>query len=147
MSFMQGAADPPTVDGTPRVSGAGSDGTWTEGESVGVTVTFSEAVDVATSGGTPSIGIDLGGKVSRSAAYVSGSGTTELVFRYTLVEGDGSHTTMAVTPNSLALGGGTIRSVATDFDAELAHNGALVQGSSTRDTGPTAEFQKPADEP
>ena len=142
MSFMQGAADPPTVDGTPGVSGAGSDGTWSEGESVGVTVTFSEAVDVDASGGTPSIGIGLGGPAAtRGAAYASGSGTTELVFGYTLVEGDGSHTTMVVTPNSLALGGGTIRSVATDFDAELAHNGALVQGSSTRDIGPTAEFQ------
>ena len=142
MSFMQGAADPPTVDGTPGVSGAGSDGTWSEGESVGVTVTFSEAVDVDASGGTPSIGIGLGGPAAtRSAAYASGSGTTELVFRYTLVEGDGSHTAMVVTPNSLALGGGTIRSVATDFDAELAHNGALVQGSSARDIGPTAEFQ------
>ena len=142
MSFMQGAADPPTVDGTPGVSGAGSDGTWSEGESVGVTVTFSEAVDVDASGGTPSIGIGLGGPAAtRGAAYASGSGTTELVFGYTLVEGDGSHTAMVVTPNSLALGGGTIRSVATDFDAELAHNGALVQGSSARDIGPTAEFQ------
>lgn len=80
---QQVAADPPTVGGTPRVSGAGGDGTWTEGESVDVAVTFSEAVDVDTAGGTPSIGIDLGGTASRSAGYVSGSGTTELVFRYT----------------------------------------------------------------
>ena len=141
-SFMeQVAADPPTVDDTPGVSGAGNDGTWTEGESVDVTVTFSEEVDVDTAGGTPSIGIGLGGTASRSAAYVSGSGTTELVFRYTLVGGDGSHTDMAVTPDSLALGGGTIRSVATDVDAVLAHNGTVVQGSGTRNVRPTAEFQ------
>ena len=141
-AFMnQGAADPPTVDGAPRVSGEGSDGTWAEGESVDVAVTFSEAVDVDTAGGTPSIEVGLGGTASRSAAYVSGSGTTELVFRYTLVEGDGSHTTMGVTPNSLALGGGTIRSVATDFDAELEHEGVLVQRRPPRNGGPTAEFQ------
>ena len=141
-SFMQQVAvDPPTVDDTPRVSGAGNDGAWTEGESVDVAVTFSEAVDVDTAGGgTPSIGIGLGGTASRSAAYVSGSGTTELVFRYTLVEGDGSHTVMAVTPDSLALGGGTIRSVAAGLDAELAHNGTVVQGSSTRNVRSSAEF-------
>ena len=139
-SFMQVAVDPPTVDDTPRVSGAGNDGAWTEGESVDVAVTFSEAVDVDKAGGTPSIGIGLGGTASRSAAYVSGSGTTELVFRYTLVEGDGSHTVMAVTPDSLALGGGTIRSVAAGLDAELAHNGTVVQGSSTRNVRSSAEF-------
>ena len=42
---------PPTVDGTPSVSGAGTDAQWSVGETVGVTVTFSEAVDVDTSGG------------------------------------------------------------------------------------------------
>ena len=140
-SFMpQVAVDPPTVDDTPRVSGAGNDGAWSEGESVDVAVTFSEAVDVNTAGGMPSIGIGLGGTASRSAGYVSGSGTAELVFRYTLVEGDGSYTVMAVTPDSLALGGGTIRSVAAGLDAELTHNGTVVQGSSTRNVGPTAEF-------
>ena len=58
---------PPTVDGTPSVSGAGTDAQWSVGETVGVTVTFSEAVDVDTSGGTPSIGIGLGGTAARSA--------------------------------------------------------------------------------
>ena len=141
--FMgQVAADPPTVEGAPGVGGEGSDGTWSEGESVDVTVTFSEAVDVDTAGGTPSLGINLGGTGgARSAAYASGGGTTELVFRYTLVGGDGSHAAMAVTPNSLALGGGAIRSVETGFDAELGHEGVLVQGRVSRGIGPTAEFE------
>ena len=117
---------PPTVDGTPSVSGAGTDAQWSVGETVGVTVTFSEAVDVDTSGGTPSIGIGLGGTAARSATYASGTGTTELVFEYTLVSGDGSHGYMAVTPDSLALNGGTIRSAGSGVDALLAHNGALT---------------------
>ena len=53
--------DPPTVSEAPRVSDAGPDGEWGEGEAVEVTVTFSEAVVVDTAGGTPSIGIALGG--------------------------------------------------------------------------------------
>ena len=132
---------PPTVDGTPSVNGAGTDAQWSVGETVGVTVTFSEAVDVDTSGGTPSIGIGLGGTAARSATYASGTGTTELVFEYTLVSGDGSHGYMAVTPDSLALNGGTIRSAGSGVDALLAHNGALTSGNTERSTGPEASFQ------
>ena len=112
-----------------------------EGETVGVTITFSEAVDVDTAGGTPSIGIGLGGTAARSATYASGTGTTELVFEYTLVSGDGSHDFMAVTPDSLALNGGTIRSAESAVDAVLAHNGALTSGNSGRSTGPEVTFE------
>ena len=132
---------PPTIDGTPSVSGAGTDAQWSLGETVGVTVTFSEAVDVGTNGGTPSVGVELGGSstAARSAAYASGSGTAELVFGYTLVQGDGSHSLMAVTPNSLALHGGTIRSAESQTNAQLAHNGTVVQlGGSTE---PEVSFQ------
>ena len=104
------AADPPTVSGAPALSEAGSDGEWTSGETVEVTFTFSEAVTVDATGGTPTVGISLGGTQARSAAYLRGSGTTELVFGYTLTAADGSHGSMIVTHNSLALNGGTIRS-------------------------------------
>ncbi len=135
---------PPTVDGTPSVSGAGTDAQWSVGETVGVTVAFSEAVDVGTNGGTPSVGVELGGSstAARSAAYASGSGTAELVFGYTLVQGDGSHSLMAVTPNSLAVNGGTIRSAESQTNAQLAHNGTVVQlGGSTHSTEPEVSFQ------
>ena len=135
---------PPTVDGTPSVGGAGTDAQWSLGETVGVTVTFSEAVDVGTNGGTPSVGVELGGSstAARSAAYASGSGTAELVFGYTLVQGDGSHSLMAVTPNSVALNGGTIRSAESQTNAQLAHNGTVVQlGGTTRSTEPEVSFQ------
>ena len=135
-------ADPPTVDGAPRVSGAGQDANWTAGETVDVTVAFSEAVDVDASNGIPSIGIGLGGPggAARNAAYASGSGTTELVFQYTLVAGDGYQGTMAVTPNSLALNGGVIRSTESEADALLTHVGAAVQGHAGRGR-PRASFQ------
>ena len=41
---------------------------------------------------------------------------------------------MAVSPNSLALNGGAIRSVATSVDAALEHNGTIVAGDAGRTT-------------
>ena len=137
----QQAVDPPTVTGTPAISSAGEDGRWGPGETVEVTLTFSEAVEVEPSGGTPDIGIGLELTEARRAAYASGSGTDTLVFAYTLDNDDGNRSSMGVAPNSLTLNGGSIRSVATGVEAVLDHNGAAVQGSAggTR-RGPTASF-------
>ena len=99
---------PAQIEATPQVSDAGADGQWTEGETVEVRLTFNQIVNVDTSGGTPSVEISLGGSATRNAAYVSGSGSLELVFAYTLVDGDGSHGTMLVTSSSLTLNGGSI---------------------------------------
>ena len=133
----------PTVEGAPAVSEAGADGHWTESETVEVTLAFSEAVTVDTANGVPSVGLGLSGPAAtRSAPYLRGSGTAELVFSYTLVAGDGDHTVMAVTPDSLALNGGAIRSVATSADAALGHNGALVSAGPPRaPEGPSARFE------
>ena len=114
----------PTIEGSPALSGAGSDGEWTSGETVQVTLTFSEEVSVDTTGGTPSIGLELGGTEARSATYASGSGTTDLVFSYTLTDADGSHSSMFVPGDSLALNGGTITSASSGGDAALGHTGA-----------------------
>ena len=151
-SSGQTQAVAPTVEGTPGLSASGSDGSWTPGETVEATVTFSEAVTVDTSSGTPSITLTLGGTQQQSARYTRGSGSKALVFVYTLIESDGSHTEMGVSPDSLALNGGSITSEASGADADLGHNGALIMG--TRDggrgprgtrgvperTGPTARF-------
>ena len=140
-SFMaRVAADPPTVEDAPRVSGAGSDGTWSVSETVEVTLTFSESVAVDTTSGAPSVGILLGGTAARRAEYAGGSGTAGLVFGYTLVRDDGSQTLMGVAPNSLALNGGTIRSVATEADAVLRHEGKLALGSNSRSDGADVTF-------
>ena len=85
-----------------------------------------------TTDGTPSIGLSPGGGNDRSAGYLRGSGTTELVFGYTLTDGDGDHDTLLVPPNSLALNGGAIRSTETQADAALEHNGAAAAGSQGR---------------
>ena len=141
------AADPPTVSGAPALSDAGSDGEWTPDETVEVTFTFSEAVTVDATGGTPTVGISLGGSAARSAAYLRGSGTTELTFGYTLTDADGSHSAMIVTHNSLALNGGTIRSQATSVDADLSHAGKAVTGPRSQNSESKGADKDPASTP
>ena len=136
MFAVRGAPVPePSVPGTsgkPGIGEAGTDGQWTSGETVQVTIAFDEAVTVETTSGTPSVALRLGGSAERSATYASGSGTGELVFEYTLVAADGTHSSMEVTANSLALNGGTIRSMANaGVNAALAHEGASRVVEST----------------
>ena len=89
-----------------------------------MTLTFSEEVNVDTTDGTPSIGIQLGGTLDHNASYASGSGTTKLVFSYTLADDDGRHSSMFVPGDSLTLNGGTITSASSGGDAALGHTGA-----------------------
>ncbi len=114
----------PTIKGSPALSDSGSDYEWTPGETVQVTLTFSEEVNVDTTDGTPSIGIQLGGTLDHNASYASGSGTTKLVFSYTLADDDGRHSSMFVPGDSLTLNGGTITSASSGGDAALGHTGA-----------------------
>ena len=113
-----------TIKGSPALSEAGSDDEWTPDETVQVTLTFSEEVNVDTTDGTPSIGIQLSGTLDHNAPYASGSGTTKLVFSYTLTDDDGKHSSMFVPGDSLTLNGGTITSASSGGDAALGHNGA-----------------------
>ncbi len=114
----------PTIEGSPALSDSGSGYEWTPGETVLVTLTFSEEVNVDTTDGTPSIGIQLGGTLDHNASYASGSGTTELVFSYTLADDDGRHSSMFVPGDSLTLNDGTITSASSGAAAALGHTGA-----------------------
>ena len=146
---MGNAVAAATVEGPPVLSEADA-GPWTSGDTVEVKLTFSREVVVGTTGGTPSIGLRLSGTQAQQALYVSGSGTTVLVFGYTLSDADGSHDSLVVPRDSLALNGGTIRDRLAG-DAALAHDGvgkaALpAPPSATRAAtravadGPTASF-------
>lgn len=86
----------------------GVDGTYTNTETVDITVTFSEAVTVNTTGGTPRMLLETG-TVDKYAGYISGTGTTALVFRYTVGSGDISSDLTYKGITSLYLNGGTIK--------------------------------------
>ena len=131
----------PTIVGSPGLKDPGTDG-WTPNESTEVTMTFSEAVNVVTTNGTPSVTLQLsGGSEERSATYTSGSGTTELVVAYTLTDSDGSHSSMFVEANSLTLDGGTIKSKESSANAALAHVGLAQMVAPREPPNPfTASF-------
>ena len=110
----------PTVTGVEVTSDAGSDGTYLLGETIRVTLTFSESVDVT---GTPRLKIDMDPADwgEKWASYASGSGTASLTFTHTVVEPNYSTQGIAVLENTLELNGGTIRSVSSQTDADLSH--------------------------
>ncbi|HWK69001.1 MAG TPA: autotransporter domain-containing protein [Rhizobiaceae bacterium] len=91
-------------------------GYYEAGDVLSFTVDFSEIVVVE---GTPSLPLAIGGTI-RQAAYVGGSGTTELDFAYTLLSGDvdldGIQLGGPIEPN-----GGNIESIAGD-PADLTLN-------------------------
>ena len=117
-----GDGGPPTVTGVAVVSDPGDDDTYMLGDTIRIRATFSEAVNVT---GSPRISIDMSPEAwgAKQAAYASGGGTGSLDFTHTVVEPNYSPQGIAVLANSLALNGGTIRSAASNANADLAHTG------------------------
>ena len=123
--------DDPTITEVRITSDAGSDRSYAKGEVIRVTLRLSEAVNVT---GTPRLKLDFraGDGDEQWAGFESGSGTTTLVFAYTLAAGDDSQDGVAVAANSLELNGGTIVSTSdTSINALLTHTG-LVRDSNHR---------------
>jgi len=109
-----------TSPSNPRVnsvSAATANGSYKISDVIQVTVNFDIAVDVDTSGGTPSLLLETG-STDRTATYVSGSGSSTLTFNYTVQAGDQSSDLDYVATSSLVMNGATIRD-ATLSDAIL----------------------------
>ena len=99
----------------------GTNDTYGVGDPVDVSVTFSEAVTVDDSGGTPSLALQVGTGPGKQASYASGSASATLVFRYTVAAGDADTDGVSVAAGSVALNGGTLKDAAGN-DAALAHD-------------------------
>ena len=95
-----------------------ANGAYGVGQNLDFIINFSEAVVVNTAGGTPGLILNIGG-VNRTASYVSGSGSTALVFRYQVVSGDLDMDGIEIP--SFSLYSGTIQST-TGIDADLTLN-------------------------
>jgi len=112
------------------------------GESLYFTLGFNETMTVT---GSPylTITLDTGGAVQ--AQYVSGSGSANLVFRYTLVSGQEDYNGITLS-NTISLNGGSIKNSAnadanTTFTGIGSTAGILVDGIGpyiTSLTGPVA---------
>jgi len=99
-----------TVDNTPpTIAGVStsSSGTYGTGQSVNVTVNFTEAVNVT---GTPQI--TLGTIPNRTLNYVSGSGSSALVFTYVVQAGDYKARLDYLNTSAFGLNGGTVLDIA-----------------------------------
>src|SRR5438876_898525 len=93
-----------------------ANGSYRAGQNLDFTANFSESVTVNTGGGTPTIGLTVGA-TARNAAYVSGSGSSSLLFRYTVQAGDNDSDGIA-SASPMVLNGGTIKDIAGN-DATL----------------------------
>ena len=102
----------PTVTEVEVTSDAGADATYALGETLEVTVRFSEAVAVT---GAPGLSIDMDPASwgEKRAVYASGSGTASLVFAHEVVHPNYSTRGIAVLGSTLALHGGAIRSASS----------------------------------
>ena len=124
----------PTIGSIAFTSSAGSDNTYMTSDVVSLTVIFSEPVTVV---GTPVL--PLAGLTSKNATYASGSGTSSLVFSYTVASGDTDSDGLAITANTLAQSGGSTIRDASNNNATLTHAAITAQSAHTVDTtGPTA---------
>ncbi|QTA82016.1 HYR domain-containing protein [Desulfonema limicola] len=102
----------PTVS---SVSSTTANGSYKAGDTVSVTVTFSESVTVT---GTPQLTLNPG--TPYAVNYSGGSGTDTLTFDYTVSAGHNSTDLDYEAAASLALNGGTIKDTATGLkDAVL----------------------------
>ena len=122
-SALADGGDNQAVDTTvPTVSSLvfTSTGIYTAGSNINVKLTTSENVTVDTTDGIPSLTLRVGSS-DKTANYNSGSGTTALVFRYTVraseLDGDG----ISVNANSLSLNSGTLKDAAGN-DLTLTHS-------------------------
>ncbi|WP_166627700.1 T9SS type A sorting domain-containing protein [Tenacibaculum caenipelagi] len=95
-----------------------TNGNYLTSQNLDFTVNFDENITVNTTGGTPQIAITIGA-TTRQAVYQSGSGTSALLFRYTVQSGDSDTDGIAV--GTLAANGGTLKDAASN-DAVLTLN-------------------------
>ena len=98
-------------------------GVYGIGESISVTVTFSEDVTVT---GSPRLALNVGG-TAKSAAYDSASSST-VAFSYAVATGDSDTDGVSISANKLTLNSGSIKDLA-DNDADLSHAALSAQSS------------------
>jgi hypothetical protein len=129
LNFSTPDTIPPEITTLAFSSNAGVDNTYKAGDVVSVTVNMSEATIVT---GTPFLILNVGG-VSQQANFVSGSGSSALVFSYTIQAGDTDVNGISIAANAISLNGGTLKD-ASGNDAVITHSAVLDQANQAVDT-------------
>lgn len=86
--------------------GVPANNTYTSGENLDFTLNYNENITVNTGSGTSGLSITIG-TTNYEATYLNGSGTSSLIFRYIVQNGDLD--TNGITVNSLSENGGTLQ--------------------------------------
>lgn len=97
-----------------NVSAQSANGTYKIGDTVLINLAFDQAVNVDTTGGTPSLLLETG-LIDRDATYVSGSGSNTLVFSYTVQAGDLSADLDFQSAAALQLNGAVLANASNDL--------------------------------
>ena len=111
-------ATTPTISSAAITSTPGSGNTYATGNTVTVSLTFSEAVTVT---GTPYVVVDIGGQPRNFKYSGDGSSAAAQPFSYTVLVGDKDADGVSLQVNSLTLNGGTIQATDDSTNATLAH--------------------------
>ncbi len=96
------------------------------GDSIQLTVDMHKTTTVNTAGGTPQLGLDIGGEIVQ-ASYTSGSNSKSLLFEYTISAAQNDSDGVSVVANAISLNGAEIQDLAGN-DAHLI-NHALVDNA------------------
>lgn len=115
-----------------------SDGSYKATDTLSFTVNTSEPVTVVTSSGTPRMELTIGGSTAY-AEYASGSGSSALVFNYTVQAGDTDSDGIVI--GALSANGGTLKDAAgNDLNLTL-NNVESTAGVLIDTTAPTLSIQ------
>ena len=133
LATNMGAADITEIEFVTTSIGAGAGG------NIDIRVRFNESVDVDTSGGTPSITVtndQAGGGTDATftAAYSSGTGSNEIVFRKTYGAADGGiaeDDVLSIGANAVALNSGTIKDAGTATNSTITSSAGIGTAAGT----------------
>ena len=108
-----------TVSTVAITSNPGTDNNYATGDTITVTLTFSEAVTVT---GTPYVVLDIGEQPRHAAYSGDGSSMAAQPFSYTVLPGDRDTDGVSLQANSLTLNGGAILTTSDSTAVTLIHS-------------------------
>ena len=110
----------PSVSSVALTSNPGLDNTYSIGNTVRATVTFSAAVDIS---GSPQLELNFAGS-AKAAGCATGTATTTMVCSYTVLVNDSAPNGIAIGANKLT--GGTITATGATTAADLDHSAVAI---------------------
>ena len=119
VTVAHGQSTTPSVSSVSITSSPGGDNTYATGDTITVSLTFSEAVTVT---GTPHVVVDIGEQPRNFKYSGDGSSATDHPFSYTVLVGDRDLDGVSLLANSLTLNGGAIQATDDSTNTTLTHS-------------------------